>query len=426
MTTLLMQVGPWLVAMGLLLILSAYFSASEAALFSLSPADRRLLAKGSRSQRLAASLLDDPERLLTAILLLNLTTNIAYFTLVSMAGFQLEKLDEYGPSAAIAFGTASLMVLIFLGEMLPKSIAVLGGIKMAGLVSGPLAIGVRSLDPIMPWIRAVTELSRRLVCPRFESEPYLELSDLERAVTLSSSDSQLVAQEQAALRNIVLLSDIRVEEWMRPRTQFRAFQPPVMLADLEGEIPTSGYVLITEPDSEEVDASLHLKELADVPREHLEHYAEPVVLLPWCAKVADALQEFQQQQRQVAAIVNERGETIGILTLEEILDTIFTYHPPGSPLILNGKSIQEPEPGVWQVAGMTSLRSLVRELDLELPPSKAVTIGGVIQEQLGRLAVKGDQCQWGPYQVEVLDAPERGHLLIQLRRGTQVAQEDAT
>ena len=426
MITLLTQVAPWLVAMGILLIVSAFFSASEAALFSLRPTDRRLLAKGSRSQRLAAGLLEDPERLLTAILLLNLTTNISYFTLVSSAGFQLEKLDAFGPSVAIAFGTAALMVLIFFGEMLPKSVAVLGGRNLAGTVGGPLALVVRLLDPIMPWIRGVTEMSRRLICPRFEAETYLEVSDLERAVELSSSDSQVVAQEHAALRNIVLLSDIRVDEWMRPRTQFLTFQPPVMLADLEGQIPPSGYVLITEPDSEEVDASLHLKELADVPSENLEQFAEPVVLLPWCATVADALQEFQQQQRQVAAIVNERGETIGILTLEDLLDTIFTYHPTGNRIMLNGKSIQEPEPGVWQVAGMTSLRSLVRELDLELPPSKAVTIGGVVQEQLGRLAVRGDVCQWGPYQVEVLDAAERGHLLIQLRRGAAPVQEEAS
>jgi CBS domain containing-hemolysin-like protein len=165
-----------------------------------------------------------------------------------------------------------------------------------------------------------------------------------------------------------------------------------------------------------VAAAIHLKDLYDVPDQHLEFYAEPVVYIPWCATVADALQSLRSKNRQVAAIVNEYGETIGILTFEDILDTLFTYSPSRSKILMDRKPIHDIAPGVWLVAGVTSLRSLSRYLKQPLPASKSVTIAGVIQEMLGRLAQAGDQCRWGPFQLKVLEAPERGHMLIELKR----------
>jgi CBS domain containing-hemolysin-like protein len=409
-------IAPWLGAMALLIACSAFFSASEAAMFYLRPQDVRLLATGNPSQRLAARLLDDPDRLLTAVLFWNLVTNIAYFTIVSVAGFRLGREESYGQSATVAFGVVSLFLIIFFSEMVPKSLAVLSARRFAGWMGTPLAVAVRFADPIMPVLRFANVLSQRLVWPRFEPEPYLEVSDLERAIELSTGNKQLVKQEQAALRNIVLLSDIRVDEWMRPRTQFRVFQPPVSLTDLGGEMTPSGYLLVTEPDSEEVAAAIHLKELSEVPQEHLEHHAEPVVHVPWCTTVADTLQQLRQRRRQVAAVVNEYGETIGILTLEDVLDTVFTYSPSRSRILLNLKPIHYIAPGVWMVAGVTSLRRLASDLKVGFPPSRSVTIAGVIQEKLGRLAEAGDAFDWGHFHVRVLEAPQRGHMLIELTR----------
>jgi CBS domain containing-hemolysin-like protein len=203
---------------------------------------------------------------------------------------------------------------------------------------------------------------------------------------------------------------------MRPRTQFLAFRPPVSLADLGGKMTPSGYLLVTEPNSEEVAAAIHLKELFHVPQKHLEHNAEPVLYAPWCATVADALQQMHQRNRQVVAVVNEYGETIGILTFEDILDTLFSYNPSRSRILLNRKPIHDISPGVWLVAGVTSLRRLARYLKMQFPPSQSVTIAGVIQETLGRLAEAGDSCDWGPFSMKVLEAPERGHMLVELTR----------
>ena len=90
---------PWILTMAVLIAGSAFFSASEAALFSLRQQDRRRLQKGSRSQRSAATLLADPDRLLSAVLFWNLTINMAYFAVASIVGSILS--IEIGPTVTV-------------------------------------------------------------------------------------------------------------------------------------------------------------------------------------------------------------------------------------------------------------------------------------------------------------------------------------
>ncbi len=408
----LIAFAPWLIAMGLLAFASAFFSASEAALFYLTRHDRRRLASGNRAQRIAAGLLADPDRLLGAVLFWNLLANLTYFTIVSITGLALQR---QGMAAhAGLFAAASLLVLIVLAEMLPKSLAVLKPRAVASLVGIPLALLVRLVDPVLPVFRMVNLLSQRLIWPTFKPEPYLQVGDLERAVDLSTSDAALVAHEHTVLQGLVSLSAIRVDELMRPRSRIRAFHPPVALLDLGGQLPESGYLLLTEADNDEVAGWVRLPSLSFIPDEHLESLARPVAYVPWCTTVAQALETMQQGQRQVAAVVNELGETVGVLTLDDILDTIFSPTSSRSERLLKRLPIRQVGPGVWHVTGMTSIRRLVRQFRCERLESKSVTVAGVIQEALERLPQPGDRCRWGEFQFRVLEVPDSGQLLVEL------------
>lgn len=409
-----------LAAMGVLVFFSAFFSSSEAALFYLSRPERRKLAAGNRPQRIAARLLAEPGRLMTAVLFWNLVVNLTYFAIASIISIRLE---EYDRTKAVSFAVGSLLVIIFFSEMLPKSLAVLQPGRLAALVAIPMAAMVRLLSPVLPGLRLANLLSRRLLWPRFRPEPYLRVGDLERAVQLSTSDAALLEQEQRVLQNVVLLSDIRAEELMRPRIQFLSFRPPVSLGDLKGRMPRSGYLLVTEPDSDEVAAAIPLRSLSNIPGEHLEYHAEAVVYVPWCTTVAEALEVMQREDRQVAAVVNEFGETVGILTFDDVLDTIFSRSPSRSQRLLERVPIRQVAPGTWQVTGMTSLWRLVRHFNVQRPASKSVTVAGVVQEMLERLPQAGDQCRWGPFRLEVLEVPERGQLLVELTLAEE--QEEA-
>jgi CBS domain containing-hemolysin-like protein len=398
--------------MALLLLCSAFFSASEAAMFSLRRALRRESSQGSRAEQTIVRLLADPDRLLTAVLFWNLLMNLSYFTVGSIISLRAQQDGQ--ATAAGAFAVGSLVTIIVFGEMLPKSLGVLQSQRLAVWLAIPLAATVRIVDPLLPVFRLATLLSRRLLWPKFAPEPYLHIRDLERAVKLSGADTALVEQEQHVLESIVLLSDIRAEELMRPRTQFLSYHPPVTLADLKARPPSGGYLLVTEPDSEEVAAAIALDDVWRLPDGPLDLLAEPVIYVPWSTRAADVLELIRRRKREVAAVVNEFGETIGILTFDDILDTLFSGAPSRSERLLRRAPIRPIAPGVWHVTGMTSVRRLARYFQIDKPATHSVTLSGVIQEVLERLPERGDECQWGPFHFKVLDVPLRGQLLMEL------------
>jgi CBS domain containing-hemolysin-like protein len=266
----------------------------------------------------------------------------------------------------------------------------------------------------MPTLRTVTLLSRRLLWPGFSPEPYLEVSDLERAIEISKTDVSLGERERQVLHNIVSLCDIRVDEWMRPRMQFLAFCPPVTFADLEGQLTPSGYLLVTDRGGDEVSGAIGLKQMSPVGEDRLERYAEPVIYVPWCTTVANVLDQMVSHDREVAAVVNELGETVGILTFDELLGAILTTREGG--LRPSGReAIRSVSDGVWEVTGTISLRRLARRLNVASPSCRSVTVLGVLQELLQRLPQTGDSCRLGPLHFDVVDAPERGQPLVRVR-----------
>ena len=284
---------------------------------------------------------------------------------------------------------------------------------------------MRVASPILPVLQLMTLLSRRLLWPRFKPEPYLEISDLARAIDASTTDAQLAEQEQLVLNNIVAMSDIRVDEWMRPRTQFLSFRPPVDWLDLEGRLTPSGYLLVTDRDGSEVCGAVDLLELYELPAGNLDRNATPIVYLPWCATIADAFQQLYQFDRDVAAVVNEFGDTIGILTYEDILDAVFADKNSRSERLMNRQPTEQVGDGVWHVTGVTGLRQLAQELEVEFPPSRSATVAGVLHEALQRLPVQGDTALWGPLALRVLESADRARMLVELTlRPAETGEEE--
>ncbi len=223
----IMQQWPWLLTMAVLVCFSGFFSASEAALFCLRWTDQRELSAGNRSAKSAVRLLGDPDRLLSAVLFWNLLINVVYFASTSIVSFRISRDSAGSDAVAVGFSLFAVLILIFCSEMLPKSVAVLQPKGLAARVGLPLAVAVRLVDPMMPTLRTINLLSRRLLWPGLQQEPAMELTDSNRAIEASTAEQELAEQERLVLSNVVALSDLRADEWMRPRKQFRAFRPPV-------------------------------------------------------------------------------------------------------------------------------------------------------------------------------------------------------
>lgn len=408
----LVELTPWLIAMVVLIGFSAFFSASEAAFFSLRTRDIIKLKKGSTNSRIAASLLDNPDQLLSAILFWNLVINVAYFSISSICMIRLETTDPPAPGTAAAFGFISLLTIIFFSEMIPKSVAVLISVPLSQLVAIPVSISYRIIAPVLPLFNMATQFSRRLVWPEFRTEKYIGTHDIERAIELSAQTPELISQEVTILDNIVQLSQIRVDEWMNPRNKLSIFQPPVRWDDVAKDPPAGGYVLIAESDTGEISHSIRVSDLIETSSEPLDDRGMPVVYLPWCASVSSALEKLQNTSRRVCVIVNEYGESIGMLSMDDIVDSVFHHSPSRVTRLLEKQPVVAIGPDQWTVSGLVSLRRLARILKTRFPATNAVTVSGLVQEELQEIPEIGDTFEWSGYQFVVGDLNEKGDLEV--------------
>lgn len=406
-----------LLVMAGLLGASAFFSSSETALFFLSADEVRAFHRSQKKgERRAAELLSDSNRLLTAVLFWNLMVNLACFATGLIVSGRLN--GKFGPAAAGAFGLINLALVIIFGEVIPKSGAVLFRHSLAGKVSIPLSMAVRAFDPLAPAFRAVTRSLRRAFWPSIQREQYLEPDDLEQAIENSAGDRFVIQQERHVLHNILDLSEIPIEEVMRPRGHYVALKPPVMLQQLK-DIPVSAdYVIILRENGEDIEGAVPLLRFPVLPDVHLEDSVEEVVYVPWCATTAFTLQHLEKHDSSVACVVNEFGETIGIVTWEDIVDTILSTDPHRARHILRRDPVLAAGPGTWNVESITSLRYLSRRLNVEFDPDvdRQVTVAGLFHEALERIPEPGDECEWMGHKLRVIESRGRGRFRATVTR----------
>lgn len=407
---------PGVIALFCLILASGFFSASETALFYLSRDELRLFRTGSSRERMAAELLRRPDRLLTAILFWNLLINLGYFATSIVIAQQLVSAGHSATAGLLSVG--SLFVIILFGEVLPKSGAVVFRRSLASLVSWPLAATVRVLDPMLPGLGRLTRAIRRAFWPHVRREPHLDADDLERAVEVSQRSDDVVRQERQVLHNILDLSEITAEEVMRPRGTYVSLPSPVQIEDLNGVVPKSSYIAVQQSGREEIEGAIPLMEFVEHPESELDQAAEDVVNVPWCATLADTLQLLRDAFCGLACVVNEYGETVGIVTYEDIIDTVLMPEPSRAKRLLRRDPVVETAPGRYEVEGMTTLRYLCRRLNLDFEPNAEnyVTVAGLLYEELEHIPAVGDECEWNGFQVRVAEVPAHGHMRVTLTR----------
>lgn len=398
-------------AMLLLMGASAFFSASETSLFYLSRDELRAMQRARPRERRVVELLESPEQLLTTILFWNLLVNLAFFAVSVVTARRLAEQDQ--TAAAGVFSLISVAGLIVFGEVLPKAGAVLLRRYVAVLVSRPLSLAVWLAQPVTPILGGTATVIRRAVWPRLRPEAYLDVGDLERAIESSHEGAELIRHEQQVLHNILDLSEITVEEVMRPRGSYTTWSPPVHLQDLAGP-PPSEYLYIADKGPDQIAGAVPLSSLAVIPPRHLERLAAPVVHVPWCATVADALEQMRDEGASVAAVVNEFGETIGVATDADIYDAILAPEPSRARRILRREPVLEIGPQQYHADGITSLRHLAQRLNMDFEPTYdgLTTIAGLLHDELERLPVAGDEIAWQGWRIRVIDADRRGRVRV--------------
>lgn len=412
---------PLLLAMVLLMAASGFFSCSEAALFSLTRSLRDAMRRGTDAERFAESLLDQPDRLLTAILFWNLLINMAYFALSSVVSIRLGADEQASGWLSQGFALASLLAIIVASELAPKNVGVLNPQRMAALLGVPLGVATGVLDPILPALRTVSNASARLLLPNFQSEPYLGIDDVERAVDLGAGDTHdnetLRLRERQVLHRLVDLASATAEELMQPRRRLVVAPPDTQIDDLS--TITGDYLFVTEPHSDEIAGAVWVSLLPFADSRRLKHSAEPVAYTPWCASAADTFNLLRREGRRVAAVLNELGETIGVVTIERLLDSVLRDVAREDPDDIHAPRLRLLPSGGWEASAATPLRRLAKRVRLHHRPDetvwfaaadviegmRSVTVGGLLQESLQRPPVVGDAIRLAGLQWTVIAGP---------------------
>ena len=412
-----------------MLFLSALFSASEAALFSLTSAQRLKLDSARRADRAIQLLLSNASHLLTCILLCNLAINITFFACANVLSNSLTGSE----AGAFLFAFATVTSVILFGELLPKSVGVLAPLKISRFIAIPMLGIMRTVLPLGKGMHAINDVCRRLIWPGLVPESVLETSDLERAIELSETDSKMIDLEKGILQNTLQLSNIQAQEWMHPKSQFASISLPASSEQLEEWIMEQGtewveeskrrIALILSPVDNEVTATTTIEQLRLAIEKKCPPTFQPAYYIPWCANLAKVLQQLMRLDLKVAVVVNERGDTIGVLFFEDIIEAIFAS--PSAAINAMGRPLfAKTGEAKWEVTGATRIKQLERSLGIKLPETRDATIAGVLQSQLRRLAQVGDHIAWGTFTLQVTEIPRRGEMFVQITSSEIDISED--
>ena len=406
----------------LMLGLSALFSASEAALFSLTTSQRASLHRAIRTDSAIEALLSNPSRLLTCILLCNLVINITFFAIANAISSELTKTEAWS-NGSFVFGFATVAVVILFGELLPKSVGVLAPVKISRFIALPMSAIMSGVRPLAIAMHAVNDVCRRLIWPGIVPESVLETTDLERAIELSETSSTMIDLEKGILQNILQLSNIQAPEWMHPRSQFASVVLPATHSQIANWLDEQAdqihdennrkVVLVLSKVDNEVTGTTTMDQLRLSCKSHTILTPQPVVFFPWCAGLASILQQMLKLDAKRSIVVNERGDSIGVLFMEDIIEAIFAS--PSDAINTMGRPLfAKTGEAKWEVTGATRIKQLQRTLGIKLPDTRDATIAGVLQSQLRRIAQVGDHVAWGPFNLQVTDIPRRGEMFVQI------------
>ena len=382
-----------LASLALLLSLSAFFSGTETALFSLSKLQiRRIRHDHPRHGQIISELLDRPHRLLTTILIGNTVVNVS----AAVLGYAVLRIVWPERAELMAVPIMTLLVLIF-GEITPKSLV----IRHPEFYALHLAVPLRGLVVSATQLRRATEtISQRLVAA-IERLPYFSgrqvrtsapTEDEYRTLLTVSERAGVVRKEERYMVNKILaLENMQVKEVMTPRVDMQCVEDTMSPADLTTALRKIKHrrvpMIHDSPDT--VEGILNVKEFLINPERELDEALELPNFVPETMSVARLLKSFRKQEHPVAIVVDEYGGTQGMVTLEDVLEEIVGEIE--DEFDASEIMVQKLDERRFVVNGKARLELVNEQCGLQLHSEDVETIAGWLIAQLGALPREGEQ-----------------------------------
>jgi CBS domain containing-hemolysin-like protein len=393
----------WLLLVGLLL-LSAAISASETALFSLTPLER---AKAGSS---VARLLKHPRGVLTTVLLANLVVNLLYFAFATRLSEDASRARELGWSIAV------LAVLVLFGEALPKALALRARVSLARLSALPLEACQLVTRPVRGVLEGFIEALYRAIGAPAHAEGRITTEALARALEKSAELGLLHGSEAQLLIGVLELEETRVREIMTPRVDMVFLDRSKRERDaaiehaLERKLP---WLIVIDGSVDRVVGRVRLRDLLVDRRREIGPVLQPVRILPEVASCAAALAFFRVEHVAQALVVDEWGGTAGLVTLEDVLEQVV------GELLVEGETpvqpVQSLGDGRFRVDGSLSIREWNELFGRRVVPTEFETVAGFVAALLGRIPRHGDVVRSGPLVFEVHEVAARRILSVDMR-----------
>jgi len=406
---------PWyvlLAALAVLLILSAFFSLSETSMMAINRYRLKHLAKeGHRGARLTSQLLLNTDRLLGVILLGNNLLNAAAATLVAV----IVSIFFGHSDAALLIGTVGVTfaILVF-SEITPKVVAAAYPERIALASSYVLTPLLKVFSPVVWFINLFVKALLILLRLKPRSEDLTQKISLEELKTLVLEAGQFIRQKhQSMLLNLFELENVTVDDVMVPRGQIEAI-------DLEDDDESIRDQLLTcyhtrlpvyRGTMDDVTGIIHVRKVLNQMRSEeitaatLEKIMREPYFIPSGTPLFSQLQLFQENRERVGLIVDEYGEWMGLVTLEDIVEEIigeFTTHAPSQA----GTFLRQ-EDGSVIVEGSSLLRDLNRKLGWSLPLGGPKTLNGLILEYFQDIPEAGTSVKIAGYPMEIVQTQDR-------------------
>lgn len=381
-----------------LLIISALMSASEVALFSLTPSQQKdLRERNAASDKRVIDLLSKPRSLLATILIGNNFVNVGIVILTSFAiegMLDLNMMPQY--LVFIIQVLAVTFVILLVGEVVPKVYATTNAVGVARVMSGPLIVLRALFKPVSSvLIKSTSFLENRY---KKRSSQNISVDSLGHALELTQDEST-TAEEQRILRGIVKFGNFEVRQVMRPRTEVVGFEKELTFQQLMAAVVESGFsrVPVYEETLDRVVGVLYIKDVVPhIGKKEFDWHSllRDPYFVPERKKLDDLLKEFQEEKVHLAVVVDEYGGTSGIITLEDVIEEIvgdITDEYDDEDLIYS-----KLDDRTWVFEGKAPLTDVYRVLSVdgqifEEHRGDSGTLGGFILELTGRIPKKGER-----------------------------------
>ena len=392
-----------LLLMVLLLCMSAFFSATETAFSSLNKTRLKSLAdQGNKRAGQALTLADQYDNLLSTILVGNNIVNIALASIGTVLFVNL--IGSAGVTVSTAVMTVA--VLIF-GEVTPKSLAKEAPETFAMRVAPVVKLLTMVLRPVnwlfAQWKKLLSKLFK------VKDDRRLTQDELITLVEEVEHDGGMNAEESELLRSAIEFHDLDVADILTPRVRVEGVAADATAQEVAEEFEKSGYsrLPVYEETLDKIVGVIHQKDFYRKLREDKGNWQEIIkaaVYVPETVKISDLMRLLQKTKSQMAIVADEYGGTVGIVTMEDILEElvgeIWDEHDEIEVELQQGKNVE------WRILGSAPLEELEERFGIG-EDADASTVGGFVMQLAERIPKPGDVIPCGDWQFEVLKADER-------------------